>query len=51
MINKKRKPTPVKATAKATEETQPEITQIEPVQEAKVTQPIEKENTCTCVYT
>ena len=42
MINKKRKPTPVKVTAKATEEAQPEITQTEPAQEEKVTQPIEE---------
>jgi hypothetical protein len=42
MINKKRKPTPVKVTAKATEETQPEITQTEPAQEEKVNQPVEE---------
>jgi len=40
MINKKRKPNPVKVTAKVTEETQPEITRPEPVQEEKVTQPV-----------
>jgi hypothetical protein len=40
MINKKRKPTPVKVTAKVTEETQPEATQPEPAQEEKVTQPV-----------
>jgi hypothetical protein len=42
MINKKRKPTPVKVTAKVTEETQPEVTQPEPAREEKVTQPIEE---------
>jgi len=42
MINKKRKPTTVKITAKATEETQPEITQTEPVQEEKITAPVEE---------
>jgi hypothetical protein len=42
MINKKRKPTPVKPTAKATEETQPEVTQIEPEQEEKITAPVEE---------
>jgi hypothetical protein len=39
MINKKRKPTPVKA--KVSEETQPEAAQSEPVQEEKLTQPVE----------
>lgn len=39
MINKKRKPTPVKSTIK---ETKPETTQSEPVQEEKVTQPVEE---------
>jgi hypothetical protein len=42
MINKKRKPTPVKVEAKATEETQPEITQIEPEQEEKTTAAVEE---------
>ena len=42
MINKKRKPTPVKATAKVTEETPPEATQPEPCQEEKITQPVEE---------
>ena len=42
MINKKRKPTPVKPTAKATEETQPEVTQTEPAQEEKITQLVEE---------
>ena len=41
MINKKRKPTPVKASAKATEETQSEITQTEPAREEKITAPVE----------
>ena len=42
MINKKRKPTPVKVTAKVTEETQPEVTQTEPAQEEKITQLVEE---------
>jgi hypothetical protein len=42
MIDKKRKPTPVKATAKVTEETQPEAIQPEPAQEEKATQPVEE---------
>jgi hypothetical protein len=42
MINKKRKPTPVKVTAKETEETQPEVTQPEPAQEEKIAQPVEE---------
>jgi hypothetical protein len=42
MINKKRKPNPVKATAKVTEETQQEVTQLEPVQEKKTPQPVEE---------
>ena len=42
MINKKRKPTPVKVTTKVTEETPPEVSQPEPAQEEKLTQPIEE---------
>lgn len=42
MISKKRKPTPAKVTAKVTKETQPEVTQIEPVQEEKTTQSVEE---------
>ena len=42
MINKHKKPTPVKTTAKVTEETQPEATLTEPEQEEKVTQPVEE---------
>jgi len=42
MINKKRKPTPVKVTVRAIEETQLDITQTEPEQEEKSTVPVEQ---------
>jgi hypothetical protein len=42
MINKKRKPTPVKAATKVTEETQPEATQPEPAQDEMTPQPLEE---------
>jgi hypothetical protein len=42
VINKHKKPTPVKVTAKATEETQPEVTQTEPEQEEKITASVEE---------
>jgi hypothetical protein len=42
MINKKRKPTPVKVTVKATEKTPPEVTQTDPEQEEKITAPVEE---------
>jgi hypothetical protein len=42
MINKKRKPTPVKVTAKVTEETQPEVAQTEPAHEETTTQSVEE---------
>jgi hypothetical protein len=45
MINKKRKPTPVKATAKVTEETTQEVIQLEPAKEEKLTQTVDAKPT------